>query len=270
MASDLLKRFNVRITGAGEPTVVFAHGFGCDQQMWRYVAPAFEAEHRVVLFDYLGMGGADRASYDPQRYARLDAYAEDLVALGEALQLRGAVLIAHSVSTMIGALAAIRAPKMFSRLVMVAPSPRYLNDDGYVGGFDQADIDGLLAMMDRNDFGWAGALAPTVMKNPDRPELGRELQDSFCAVDPVVARRFAEATFHSDNRADLPHVPVPSLILQCSDDAVAPECVGRYLHAHLPRSTFKLLRATGHCPHMSHPQETIAAIRDYMATATPA
>ena len=270
MAPDLLKRFNVRISGAGEPTIVFAHGFGCDQQMWRYVVPAFEAEHRVVLFDYLGMGGADRASYDPQRYTRLDAYAEDMVALGEALQLRGAVLIAHSVSAMIGALAAIRAPTMFSRLVMVAPSPRYLNDDGYVGGFDRAVIDDVLAMMDRNDFGWAGSLASTVMRNPDRPELTGELHDSFCAVDPVVARCFAEATFNSDNRADLPHVPVPSLILQCSDDAVAPESVGRYLHAHLPASTFRKLPATGHCPHMSHPQETIAAIRDYLAPATRA
>lgn len=267
MDETILRRFNVRIRGDGPRTLVFAHGFGCDQAMWRYLAPRYEASHRVVLFDYLGMGGADHASYDPGRYGTLDAYADDLVAIGEALDLRDAILVGHSVSSMIGALAAIKAPGLFSHLVMIGPSPCYLDDGDYRGGFARADLEGLLEMMGHNDLGWAAYLAPVAMQNAERPELAAELQQSFCATDAVVARRFAEATFLGDNRADLARVPVPSLILQCSDDNIAPDAVGDYLHAHLPRSRLHRLAATGHCPHMSHPDETAAAIDAYLAEA---
>ena len=261
-----LARFNVRITGEGSRTLVFAHGFGCDQHMWRFVAPGFEDRYRVVLFDYLGMGGSDRGAYDPQRYGRLSAYAEDLIEICQALDLSDAVLVGHSVSSMIGALATLQAPGIFSQLVMVGPSPCYFNEDGYTGGFDRADIEGLLDMMDRNYIGWAAQLAPAIMKNAERPDLTEELQHSFCSTDPVVAKRFAEATFLSDNRADLARLTVPALILQCADDAIAPAQVGRYMHARMPDSTLHYLRATGHCPHMSHPDETSAAIDHYLST----
>ncbi len=265
MEEAIRRRFNVRVSGDGPRTLVFAHGFGCDQHMWRFVAPRFEADHRIVLFDYLGMGGSDRAGYDPRRYGDLDAYAEDLTTIGEALGLDGAVLVGHSVSGMIGALAAIRAPRLFSRLVMIGPSPCYLEDGDYHGGFAREDLQGLLEAMSHNDLGWAHDLAPMVMQNADRPELAAELQASFCATDPLVARRFAEATFFADNRADLARVPVPSLILQCAEDNIAPDAVGDYLHTHLPGSRLHRLSATGHCPHMSHPDETAAAIRAYLS-----
>lgn len=265
MDNAILRRFNVRASGQVAPTLVFAHGFGCDQQMWRFVAPRFESDHRVVLFDYLGMGGSDLASYDPGRYGALDGYADDVVAIGEALELRGAVFVGHSVSGMIGALAAIRNPGLFSRLVMIGPSPCYLEDGDYHGGFTRPDLKGLVEMMRHNDLGWAHYLAPVAMQNPDQPELAVELRESFCATDATVAQRFAEATFFGDNRADLARVPVPSLILQCSNDSIAPDAVGEYLHAHLPGSRLHKLEASGHCPHMSHPDETTAAIRDYLS-----
>lgn len=264
MHEAVLRKFNVHVTGQGPRTLVFAHGFGCDQHMWRFVAPRFEADHRVVTFDYLGMGGADHDSYQPQRYGTLAAYAEDLVEIGNALQLRDAILVGHSVSSMIGALAAIAEPAMFSHLVMIGPSPCYLEDGDYHGGFARAELEGLLEMMEHNDLGWASFLAPVVMQNGERPELSAELHASFCATDPVVARRFAQATFFGDNRADLARVPVPSLILQCAQDNIAPGQVGDYLHAHLPGSRLHRLSATGHCPHMSHPDETTSAIRDYL------
>ena len=263
--AETLARFNVRVTGEGPRTLVFAHGFGCDQNMWRFVAPRFEGRYQVVLFDYLGMGGSDLGAYNPQRYGSLSAYAEDLVEICEALELNDAVLVGHSVSSMIGALASLQAPGLFSQLVMVGPSPCYINDQDYTGGFERADLEGLLDMMDRNYIGWASQLSPVVMKNAERPELTEELQRSFCSTDPVVARRFAEATFLSDNRADLANITMPTLILQCTDDAIAPAEVGTYMHARMPASTFHQLRATGHCPHMSHPDETTAAIEAFLS-----
>jgi sigma-B regulation protein RsbQ len=265
-AADVLARNNVSVLGAGERPIIFAHGFGCDQHMWRFVTPAFAADHRLVLFDYVGSGRSDLAAYDPARYASLDGYAADVLEICAALDLRDAVFVGHSVSSMIGVLAAIRAPERFSRLVLVGPSPRYLNDPPeYVGGFERADIEGLLDLMDRNYIGWANFLAPTIMRHPEQPELTEELEASFCSTDPEIARRFAEATFLADNRADLPNVPVPALILQCSDDAIAPLAVGEYLHRHMPASTLRVMRATGHCPHMSDPAETIALIKEYLA-----
>jgi sigma-B regulation protein RsbQ len=265
--TDILQRNHVRIFGRGTRAMLFAHGFGCDQNMWRFITPAFEDDYRVVLFDYVGSGRSDLSAYDERRYSTLDGYASDVLEVCEAAGIVDGIFVGHSVSSMVGVLAAKREPHRFSRLVMVGPSPRYINDEDYTGGFERADIEGLLDLMDRNYIGWATFLAPVVMGNADRPELQRELQESFCSTDPKIARRFAEATFFSDNRADLAACALPSLILQCSEDAIAPVEVGRYLERNLPQGTFRQLRATGHCPHISHPEETIAAIREYLAAA---
>lgn len=261
-------RNNVRVFGqAGAPPMLFAHGFGCDQNMWRFIAPAFERDYRIVLFDYVGSGKSDLSAYNATRYGTLDGYARDVLDICEALDLSDVIFVGHSVSGMIGVLAANEAPERFERLILVAPSPCYVNDGDYVGGFERADIAGLLDTMERNYIGWAQFLAPTIMKNPDRPELSHELEGSFCSTDPVIARRFAEATFYADNRPDLPKVRVPSLILQCSDDAIAPLPVGEYLHRHLRDSTLRVMKATGHCPHLSHPEETVALVQEYLAGA---
>jgi sigma-B regulation protein RsbQ len=266
MPVDALKRNNVKVSGRGARPLVFAHGFGCDQNMWRYVAPAFEDDFRVVLFDYVGSGKSDLRAYDPARYSTLDGYARDVLEVCAALRLKEAVFVGHSVSSVVGLLASIREPRLFSRLVLVGPSPCYVNHPpDYRGGFERADIEGLLDLMERNYIGWANFLAPAVMKNPERPELARELEESFCSTDPRVARRFAEATFLSDNRGDLPKVTVPSLIMQCADDAIAPAEVGDYLSRNLPGATLRRLEATGHCPHMSHPEETVRVIKEYLA-----
>jgi sigma-B regulation protein RsbQ len=261
---DVLARNNVKVFGRGTQPMLFAHGFGCDQNMWRFVTPAFEADYRIVLFDYVGSGKSDLDAYDAHRYATLDGYAQDVLDVVHALDLHDVIFVGHSVSGMVGVLAANREPDRFARLVLVGPSPRYVNDPPYVGGFERGEIDGLLETMEKNYIGWANFLAPAIMKNPDRPELGQELEASFCSTDPVIARNFAEATFFADNRADVREVQVPSLILQCSEDIIAPTVVGEYLHREMPRSTFRQLRATGHCPHMSHPEETIAAIEEYL------
>ena len=265
VAVDILKRNNVKVSGRGTQPMLFAHGFGCDQNMWRFVAPAFEEDYRVVLFDYVGSGKSDLRAYDPARYSTLGGYARDVLEVCEALRLRDVVFVGHSVSGVVGLLASIEEPRLFSRVVMVGPSPCYINDPpDYRGGFERADIEGLLELMEHNYIGWANFLAPVVTKNPERPELARELEESFCSTDPRIARRFAEATFLSDNRGDLRRVRVPSLIMQCSEDAIAPAEVGDYLARHLPHSTLRVLEATGHCPHMSHPEETIRVIKEYL------
>jgi len=263
--NDIITRNNVKVFGRGTQPMLFAHGFGCDQNMWRFVTPAFEDEYRIVLFDYVGSGKSDLAAYDPERYSSLEGYARDVLDICHALDLRDVVFVGHSVSSMIGVLAANAEPERFERLVLVGPSPRYVNDaPDYLGGFERSDIEGLLETMERNYIGWANFLAPAIMKNPEHPELAEELEASFCSTDPVIARRFAEATFFADNRADVAAVRVPSLIMQCSDDMIAPLEVGNYLRDTLPGSTLRVLRATGHCPHMSHPEETIAVIREYL------
>ncbi len=259
------QRNAVRISGrpAGAP-MVFAHGFGCDQNMWRFVAPAFEDTHRVVLFDHVGAGGSDLSAYDPGRYASLDGYADDVLEIMEEHDLTGAYFVGHSVSAMIGVLAAIREPERFAGLVLVGPSPRYIDDQEYVGGFDRTDIEEMLESLDSNYLGWSSAMAPVIMGNGDRPELGAELTNSFCRTDPRIARDFARVTFLSDNRDDLARVTTPALVLQCSDDAIAPTAVGRYVHRNLPDSRLVLLEATGHCPHLSAPAETVEAIRSFV------
>lgn len=267
MSVSVLARNNVRVSGHGEQAMVFAHGFGCDQAMWRHVAPAFAATHRVVLFDYVGAGLSDLAAYDPSRYATLQGYASDVLEVIDALELQRVIFVGHSVSATIGMLASLRRPSRFARLVHVGPSPSYLNDPPhYYGGFDASDIVGLLDMMEKNYNGWAGALAPVIVGEGNAPEHAAELEASFCATDPAIARRFAEATFLSDHRRDVPQVTVPSLIMQCARDAIAPEAVGQWLARHLAHSTYHALDATGHCPHLTHPDETIRVIRAWLAT----
>jgi sigma-B regulation protein RsbQ len=263
---DVLTRNNVKVSGTGAQPMLFAHGFGCDQNMWRFVAPAFADDYRIILFDYVGSGRSNVAAYDAERYATLDGYADDVLDVCHALDLRDVVFVGHSVSAMVGVLAAKREPERFADLILIGPSPRYLNEaPGYVGGFERSDIEGLLETMDKNYIGWANYLAPVIMANAERPELGAELSESFCSTDPVIARRFAEATFYADNRADLADVRVPSLILQCSEDIIAPREVGEYVHRSLGGSTLRQMRATGHCPHMSAPEETIALMREYLS-----
>ena len=268
---DVRARNHVVVSGRGTRPMLLAHGFGCDQNMWRFLVPEFERDHQVVRFDYVGAGRSDLAAYDPEKYGRLEGYAEDVLDVCRALDLRDVVFVGHSVSAMVGVLAANAEPERFAHLIMVGPSPRYLNDaPDYVGGFERADIEGLLETMDRNYIGWANFLAPAIMKNPDRPELGQELTESFCSTDPTIARRFAEATFFADNRADLPRLRVPSLVLQCSEDIIAPLAVGEYVHRNTPGSTLRLMRASGHCPHMSAPEETVALIKEYLREPAPA
>jgi sigma-B regulation protein RsbQ len=268
---NALQRNNVKVLGEGAKAMVFAHGFGCDQNMWRWVAPAFARDYRVVLFDHVGAGGSDPRAYDRRKYASLEGYAQDLLEICRELDLRGAVFVGHSVSAMVGVLAAIQEPERFSRLVLVGPSPRYINDapgeGDYVGGFSREDIEGLLESLESNYLGWSSAMAPAIMGNPDRPELGQELTNSFCRTDPEIAQQFARVTFLSDNRPDLAKLQVPSLILQCSQDVIAPLAVGEYLQRNLPHSQLHVLKATGHCPNLSAPEETVAAMRAYLAQA---
>ncbi|MDX6204363.1 MAG: sigma-B regulation protein RsbQ [Frankiales bacterium] len=262
----VLSQLNVTVTGPadGQP-MVFAHGFGCDQRMWRHVAPTFADRYRVITFDNMGAGGSDPLGYDPVRYSSLDGYADDVVALCRELGLQDVIFVGHSVSSMVGALASLRAPGLFARLVFVSPSARYVNDAGYIGGFTESDIAELLDSLDSNYLGWSGAMAPVVMGNPDRPELGEELTDSFCRTDPAVASQFARVTFLSDNRADLPRVTTPTLVLQCRDDVIAPIEVGEFVRDALPHSSFVLLDAVGHCPNLSAPEATAGAIADFLA-----
>jgi sigma-B regulation protein RsbQ len=244
--------------------MIFAHGFGCDQNMWRFVAPAFESDFKTVLFDHVGAGHSDLSAYDPKKYCSLDGYADDLIDIGRELNLSGAVFVGHSVSAMIGVLASLKAPDLFESLVLVGPSARYINDGDYVGGFSAEQINELLDFLASNYLGWSAAMAPAIMGNSDRPELGEELTNSFCRTDPEIAKAFARVTFMSDNRADLPKVRARALVLQCSDDLIAPTEVGRYVHEHIRGSEMVMMRATGHCPNLSAPEETIAAIRAFV------
>ena len=244
--------------------MLFAHGFGCDQNMWRLVAPRFEDEFRVVLFDHVGAGRSDLSAYDPERYGDLGGYADDVLEICQELDLRDVVFVGHSVSSMIGLLAAAKEPSRFDKLVMVGPSPRYIDDEGYVGGFSREDIDDMLGSLESNYLGWSSAMAPVIIGNADRPELGEELTESFCRTDPAIARQFAEVTFLSDNRVDLGTVTVPTLVLQCTQDVIAPVAVGEYVRDAMPAAEMVLLDATGHCPHLSAPDATAEAIAGFV------
>jgi len=262
---DALKRNNVKLSGPeGGQAMIFAHGFGCDQNMWRFVTPAFEETYRIVLFDHVGAGQSDPSAYSRGKYESLKGYASDVLEICRELGLTRAIFVGHSVSAMIGVLAALQEPDRFERLVLVGPSPRYIDDGDYTGGFSREDIEGLLESLDSNYLGWSSAMAPVIMGNPDRPELGSELTNSFCRTNPEIAKHFARVTFLSDNRADLPNLKVRSLILQCQDDAIAPRSVGEYVHRQISDSELVLLEATGHCPNLSAPRETIAAIQGFL------
>ena len=262
---DVANRQNIHVSGRADGSpMLFAHGFGCDQNMWRYVAPEFAESHRIILFDHVGAGGSDLTAYDPERHGSLQGYAQDVLDIVHGLDLREIVFVGHSVSAMIGVLAAAREPDRFAALVLVGPSPRYVNDEAYVGGFEAEDIEDLLGSLESNYLGWSAAMAPVIMGTPERPELGDELAASFCRADPEIARRFARVTFQSDNRADLARVAVPTLVLQCTNDVIAPVCVGEYVRDAMPNATMVLLEATGHCPNLSAPKETTAAIREFL------
>jgi sigma-B regulation protein RsbQ len=261
---NVRQRNNVRVWGQGTQPMIFAHGFGCDQNMWRFITPAFESDYRIVVFDHVGAGNSDLSAYDRNKYRSLDGYAADLLEICAAEGLEHAVFVGHSVSSMIGVLAAIREPERFDRLVLIGPSPCYVNEGDYIGGFGRADIEGLLEFLDSNYMGWSATMAPVIMGNPERPELAAELTSSFCRTDPSIARDFARVTFLSDNRRDLPKVTTSSVLLQCSDDAIAPREVGDYVHQHLPGSRLVQLEAAGHCPNLSAPEETIAAMKAYL------
>ncbi|MVT51724.1 alpha/beta fold hydrolase [Bradyrhizobium yuanmingense] len=259
-----LARNNVAVAGTGTRAMIFAHGFGCDQNMWRFVAPAFAHEFKTVLFDHVGAGRSDLSAYDRAKYSSLRGYAADVVEICKDLGLGKAVFVGHSVSSMIGVLAAAEAPDLFESLVLVGPSPRYIDDEGYIGGFSRQQIDELLEFLEANHLGWSAAMAPTIMGNADRPELAEELTNSFCRTDPEIAKHFARTTFLSDNRNDLARVTQPTLILQCTDDVIAPTCVGEFVQAHIPGSRLVVMKATGHCPNLSAPEETIEAIRSFV------
>lgn len=259
-----VQRNNVKIFGSGQRTLMFAHGYGCDQNMWRAVAPVFSADYRVVLFDYVGAGLSDPSAFDRSRYSTLQGYAQDVLEIIAELRLERVNFIGHSVSSMIGALAAIEQPEHFENLVMIGPSPCYINDGNYMGGFEQADVEGLLDVLDSNHLGWSATMAPLIMGNPDRPELASELEASFCRTDPIFAQHFARVTFLSDNRADMPKVQTRTLILQSDKDAIAPASVGEYLRQCLPNSQLVMMQATGHCPHMSAPQQVIEEMRRFL------
>lgn len=267
MTENILQRNNVKIYGKGTQPLLFAHGFGCDQNMWRFITPGFENDYKIIVFDYVGSGKSDMNAYSVERYADLQGYVQDVLEICAALSLENIFFVGHSVSSMVGLLASIKAPELFKKMVLICPSPCYINDssDDYIGGFERSDIEDLLDLMGKNYIGWASFLAPIIMQNQDHPELIQELEASFCSTNAVVANCFARATFYSDNRRDLLKVRTPSLILQCTDDAIAPVEVGYYLQRYLYEGTLKLMEATGHCPQMSHPQETINLIKDYLS-----
>ncbi|MDP9081320.1 MAG: alpha/beta hydrolase [Bacteroidota bacterium] len=261
---SVLTRNNVRVLGSGKQDIVFAHGFGCDQNVWAGMTAAFKEDFRLILFDYVGAGASDLRAYDPDRYSTLGGYAQDMIEVAEALKISGAILIGHSVSSMIGVIAANQQPQLFNKLIFLGPSPCYINEEGYHGGFSREDLEGLLAMMDENYLGWSKALAPQIMGNSDRPALGESLTNSFCATDPEIAKQFARVTFLSDVRDELPKLKIPSLTLQCSADIVAPIEVGRYINENTPGNELVILKATGHCSHLSAPEETVSAIRAFI------
>jgi sigma-B regulation protein RsbQ len=257
---SILKRNNVTVRGHGTRTMIFAHGFGCDQNMWRFVTPAFEEDYRVVLFDHVGCGQSALESYDSTRYSSLSGYAQDVVEICQELDVIGGVFVGHSVSSMIGALASIAAPQSFSDVVMIGPSPRYIDDGDYVGGFSQKQIEELLDFLDDNHMGWSAAMGPVIMGNPDRPELTGELVNSFCRTDPAIAKAFAHVTFTSD----LSRVPARTLVIQAREDVIAQQQVGEYVRDHVPHGQMVVINATGHCPNLSAPDEVIRAIKSFV------
>ncbi|MFB5088873.1 alpha/beta hydrolase [Psychrobacillus sp. PGGUH221] len=262
--ANVIARNNVKVLGDGEKTILFGHGFGCSQSMWRLMVPFFESKYRIVLFDYVGSGKSDLTAYDPEKYNTLNGYAQDLIEIIEELDLNNVIFVGHSVSSMIGMLASIKRPDYFENIIMIGPSPRYLNDGAYVGGFESSDVTELLDLMEMNFEGWASFMSLLAMQNPEKPMLAQELEKSFTSVDEEITRQFAKVTFLSDHREDLAQSTVPTLIIQCSHDSIVPIEVGEFLHHHLKNSTFRLMKAKGHYPHLSHSEETARLINEYL------
>ena len=260
------RRNNVNVLGEGPATMVFSHGFGCDQHMWRFLAPQYSARFRTVTFDLVGAGQSDLAAYDPVKYDQLSGYADDLLEIVDEFAQGPVIFVGHSVSAMIGLLAGIRAPQRFAGHVMMGPSPCYINDKDYVGGFTREDIDSLLDTLESNYLGWASSMAPAIMGAPEQPELAQELTSSFCRTDPDIAKQFARVTFMSDNRADLPQLTAPTLVVQSSDDLIAPLAVGEYLQRNLPNCMLRVVENVGHCPHLSAPCASASAMDEFLAT----
>jgi sigma-B regulation protein RsbQ len=266
MNNDIVRRNNLKVFGEGKQPILFAHGFGCDQNMWRFITPAFSDDYQIILFDYVGSGKSDLSAYNLERYGTLEGYAQDILDICEFLSLKDIIFIGHSVSSVIGILASIKNPEYFQQLILIGPSPCYINDESYYGGFERQDVEDLIDVMEKNYLGWSSFFAPIVMQNEETPKLTKELEDSFCSTDPIIATEFAKVVFLNDNRQDLSKTTKPALILQCSDDLIAPVEVGEYVHKNMPKSTIKFMKATGHCPHLSHPQETIDCIKEYLLT----
>ena len=261
---DLLKRNNVHVSGDGPATMVFAHGFGCDRHMWRLMAPAFEGRYRVITFDLVGSGLSDLAAYDKTKYATLQGYSDDVLEILEGFAKEPVIFVGHSVSAMIGMLADLKSPGKISAHVMVGPSPCYINQEDYIGGFERSDIDSLLETLESNYLGWSSNMAPAIMGAPEQPELGIELTNSFCRTDPEIAKQFARVTFMSDNRADLARLKTPTLILQCTNDLIAPQAVGEFMQRTMPNATLRLIENTGHCPHLSAPSASRTAVDEFL------
>ena len=262
---NIISRNNVVIKGKGSQIIMFSHGFGCDQNMWRYVTPAFEQNYKIVLFDHVGAGGSDISAFIPEKYNKLEGYADDIIEIATTLQLQDIIFVGHSVSAIIGIIASQKSPNLFKSLVLVAPSPSYINDGDYIGGFTKAEINELLESLDNNHLGWSMSMAPIVMGNLDRNELSEELAHSFCRSDPQILKHFARTTFFSDKRELLSSVKIPSIILQCSNDLIAPQVVGEYMHQQMSGSHLVLMKATGHCPNLSAPEETIEVITQFLS-----
>jgi sigma-B regulation protein RsbQ len=264
MSSNITARNNIKLLGAGTQPIVFAHGYGCNQKMWRFITPAFEKDYRIILFDHVGSGDSDESAYDFEKYSSLNGYAEDLNEICDELQLRRVIFVGHSVSSMIGVLAAAARPELYEKLVLVGPSPCYINDDDYFGGFTREDIDELIATLESNYLGWSSFITPVIIGNPEMPEYTEELNTSFCTMNPDIAKHFAKVTFLGDNREDLSGVSTPALIIQSHQDVIAPVQVGEYVHEKMPESSFVLLNSYGHCPHLTSPGQVIGSIQSYL------
>jgi sigma-B regulation protein RsbQ len=258
------QKLNVKVLGQGTQPMLFAHGYGCDQKMWRYIVPAFEQDYKIILFDHIGFGNSDASDYSIGRYHSLEAYADDVLAIIEELNLQDVIYVGHSVSAMIGVLASNKQPERFAKLVLISPSPCYINDEDYIGGFTEENIEGLISSLESDYLTWANTMAPVIMGTPERPELGQELANSFCSSNLEVAKDFARVTFLSDNRLDLDKVTTDTIILQCSEDVIAPVEVGQYVHEHVAGSQLVKMEAVGHCPNLSAPEETITAIKNFL------
>ena len=264
MLQKLVARNNITIQGTGSKSMFLVHGYGCDQNMWRYITPQFKEDYRIILIDLVGSGKSDENAYDYDKYSSLEGYADDIIEICDALNAKDVCFVGHSVSAMIGVLAAIKRPTLFEKLIMIGPSPRYINDAVYFGGFSQNDIDDLMETLDSNYLGWSSAMAPVIMGNSDRPELAAELEESFCQNNPEIAKHFAKVTFQGDNRSDLSKLTTDTLIIQSKEDAIASVKVGQYVHENIANSKLEILETTGHCPHLSGPNQTIEAMKKHL------